>query len=132
WMFVNQMSAMTEGGLSGRLKRAKFFSTRSPTPDFAAASIDWIHRQITLLGEHLPIQTVELLPETEKKSSFEFHTASGGLGYGEVMNNELKLQDAANQLTLYSASPRDLMQNVADVYQSANEHRAFRPNPKQN
>ncbi len=123
WMFVVIMSR-------GTPNKPKFFATRVPTADFACAWIDWEHNQIALLGEHIPFQTVELREVTKEKFVFDFHISQGGVAHGEQQDNVVFLQDASSELTLYSASPKDLMQNVADVYMRQTEQRAFRPNPK--
>jgi hypothetical protein len=122
WMFV----LMTTQQATRR--KGKFFATRSPTPDFACALVDWDHSQVSLLGEHIPFQTVDLTKTDDKRMTFEFHATSGNVAYGEYLsNNTIILHDNNTQLILYSENPKTLMKDVAEVYQSMNEQRAFRP-----
>ena len=122
WMFVLMTTQQSTR------RKGKFFATRSPTPDFACALFDWAHQQVSLLGEHIPFQTVDLKKNDDKRLTFEWHPSSGHVAYGEYLtNNTVLLHDNETQLILYSENPKTLMKDVADVYQSMNEQRAFRP-----
>lgn len=109
-------------------KKHKFFMTTAP--EFATVYIDWSYTNISILGEYIPFQIVQLTPTDDNTTaSFIFKGISsdnkdvGGVGVYDCRLDQVLLTFGDKSLELHSSNPKNLIENVQDVYSKS---RVFR------
>ena len=97
----------------------KFFS--SSEQDFVCVYLDRYHKQITLLGQKIPYQTIDY--DGDKNCfTFVFKTNENTEADGHFANDVLHLFQGSNLTKLQSSSPKDLMKNVSKIYMEAHSN----------
>jgi hypothetical protein len=120
WSFVYDSCRRT-------LKQHKFFMTTAP--EFAVVYFDFPYQNVSILGDHVPFQTVQLKRRRGGINSFTFIAKSstgqdtvGNGAYDPGLDRVLIMIGENDSLELHSESPRKLLEEVQQLYRDS---RAF-------
>jgi len=126
WVFVNQWGFMNQSGRKSRpmpKKQNKFFMTTAP--EFAAVYINYPYQNVSILGDHIPFQTVQFSIKEQGAHPFTFtgktatgqDTAGNGV-YDPKLDRVLLMIGEDTSLELHSDSPKTLLGEVQELYKN--------------
>lgn len=126
WLFALQVSSSKKKAVPCPDDH-KFFMTTSP--EFSSVYIDWEYQNVSILGDNIPFQTVQITPNGENKVFFKFtgrddkgNDVEGDGSYDRLLDQVL-LMFGDNSLELHSSSPKNLLENVQAVYSKSRNFR---------